>query len=106
MSPLINWLQVLHNQHLEVKVSSRICLGNYVGWTSLLPEHLSAVRVLGWRGVVSRFRNGIKGVACVQTFVLFRNAIKTSCLQKVVYRSQCCSGASGLIVKTSKWQKL
>ena len=87
-------------------MSSRICLGNYVGWTSLLPEHLSAVRVLGWRGVVSRFRNGIKGVACVQTFILFRNAIKTSCLQKVVYRSHCCSGASGLIVKTSKWQKL
>ena len=30
-------------------------------------------------------RNAIKGVACVQTSVPFRNAIKTSCLQKVVY---------------------
>ena len=32
---------------------------------------------------LSRFRDAIKGVACVQTFVPFRNAIKTSCLQKV-----------------------
>ena len=31
---------------------------------------------------LSRFRDAIKGVACVQTFVTFRNAIKTSCLQK------------------------
>ena len=30
-------------------------------------------------------RNAIKGVACVQTSVLFRNAIKRSCLQKFVY---------------------
>ena len=34
---------------------------------------------------LSRFRNAIKGVACAQTSVPFRNAIKTSCLQKVVY---------------------
>ena len=31
---------------------------------------------------LSRFRDAIIGVACAQTFVLFRNAIKTSCLQK------------------------
>ena len=31
---------------------------------------------------MSRFRNAIKGVACVQASVPFRNAIKTSCLQK------------------------
>ena len=30
-------------------------------------------------------RNAIKGVACVQTSVPFRNTIKTSCLPKVVY---------------------
>ena len=30
-------------------------------------------------------RNAIKGVPCVQTSVPFRNAIKTSRLQKVVY---------------------
>jgi len=30
-------------------------------------------------------RNAFKGVACVQTSVPFRNAIKISCLQKVVY---------------------
>ena len=30
-------------------------------------------------------RNAIKGVACAQTSVPFRNAIKTSCLQNVVY---------------------
>ena len=52
--------------------------------------------VLGWWGValslsyfkkynLSRFRNVIKGVACVQTSVPLRNAIKISCLQKVVY---------------------
>ena len=34
---------------------------------------------------MSRFRNAIKGVACAQTSVPFRNAIKTSRLQKVVY---------------------
>ena len=34
---------------------------------------------------MSCFRNAIKGVACVQTSVPFRNAIKISCLQKVVY---------------------
>ena len=33
---------------------------------------------------MSCFRNAIRGVACAQTSVLFRNAIKTSCLQKVV----------------------
>ena len=51
-----------------------------------------AVRVLGWRGVVSRsgmqfvtLRNTIKGVVCAQTSVPFWDAIKTSCLQKIVY---------------------
>jgi len=49
--------------------------------------------------------NAIKRVACVQTSAPLRNAYKISCLQKVVYtyisyRSQRCSGASGLIVAT------
>ena len=61
-----------------------------------------------WPQLLSRFRNVSKGVACAQTSVLFRNAIKSSCLQKVctlmqVCRSQCC--ASGLIVATSIWPK-
>ena len=70
--------------------------------------------VLGWWGVApisTPLRNAIKGVACVQTAVLFRNAIKRSCVKKCVhltqvYRSQHCSGASGLIVATSKLQKI
>ena len=33
----------------------------------------------------SYFRNAIKGVAYAQTSILFRNAIKRSCLQKVAY---------------------
>ena len=52
---------------------------------------------------LSTLRNAIKGVACAQTSIPFRNAIKRSCLQNLctlteVYRIQCCSGASGLIV--------
>ena len=43
-----------------------------------------AVRVLGWWGVAPTsilFRNAIKGVACVQTSVVLRDAIN---LQKIV----------------------
>ena len=36
-----------------------------------------------WPQLLSCFRNASKGVACVQMFVPFRNAIKSSCLQKV-----------------------
>ena len=39
------------------------------------------MHVLGWRGVA--LRNAIGGVACAQTSVPLRNAIETSCLQKV-----------------------
>ena len=72
-----------------------------------------------WLWLPSHFRNAIchglgmqlkVHVACAQTSVPLRNAIKILCLQKLctltqVYRSQCCSGASDLIVATSKWQK-
>ena len=45
-----------------------------------------AEHVIGWWGVgPTSVLNAIKGVACAQTFVLLRNAIKRSCLQKVVY---------------------
>ena len=55
--------------------------------------------------------NAIKRVACVQTSAPLRNAYKISCLQKVVYtyisyRSQRCSGASGLIVATHQMAKI
>ena len=38
-----------------------------------------------WPQLLSCFRNASKGVACAQTSVLFRNAIKSSCLQKCVH---------------------
>ena len=47
-----------------------------------------AERVLGWQCVAPTsvpLRNAIKGVAYAQISVLFRNAIKSYCLQKVVY---------------------
>ena len=75
----------------------------------LIAEHLSArllilqsVFLVGgmWPQLLSRFSNAIKGVACVQTSLLLRNAIKISCLQK--YIVLCCSGACSLIVATSK----
>ena len=45
-----------------------------------------AEHVIGWWGVApTSVLNVIKGVACAQTFVSLRNAIKRSCLQKVVY---------------------
>ena len=55
--------------------------------TTNLAEH-----VLGWQGVAP-------------TSVPFKDAIKTSCLQKVVFTYSSLSGASGLIIATSKWQK-
>ena len=81
------------------------------------------MRVLGWRGVVSRFRNAICRALGMQFFMLqefnlshFRNAIchtlgmqlkyivyKKLCTLTQVYRSQRYSGASGLIVATTKW---
>ena len=77
-----------------------------------IAEHLSArllilqsVFLVGgmWPQLPSRFSNAIKGVACVQTSVLLRNAIKISCLQKFI--ALCCSGTCGLIVAiTSKWK--
>ena len=45
-------------------------------------------RVLSWWGVAPTFvplRNAIKVVACAQTSISLRNAIKRSCFQKVVY---------------------
>ena len=53
--------------------------------TPLIALLCARLLILWCHGVVSRFRNAIKGVACAQTSVPFRNAIKTSCLQKVVY---------------------
>ena len=47
-----------------------------------------AAHALGWQGVAPTFvplRNAIKGMACAQTSVSFKNVIKISCLQKVVY---------------------
>ena len=38
-----------------------------------------------WAQLLFHFRNVIEGVACVETSVLLRNAIKIPCLQKVVY---------------------
>ena len=47
-------------------------------------------------------RNAIKGVACAQASVPFRNAIKDPVYKNLctVYRPQCCSGASSLVVMT------
>ena len=66
-----------------------------------------------WPKLPSRFRNAIKGVACVQTSVPLRNAIKISCLQQIVvytYVSLSFSAVAvltvSLYVATSKWQKL
>ena len=55
--------------------------------------------MFSWLGVApTSVLNAIKGVACAQTSVLLRNAIKRSCLQKscVYTQVQRCSGASGL----------
>ena len=38
-----------------------------------------------WSQLPYRFKNVIKGVACVQTSITLRIAIEISCLQKVVY---------------------
>ena len=38
-----------------------------------------------WPQLPSRFRNASKGVACVQTFVPFRNAIKVPVYKKCVH---------------------
>ena len=44
-----------------------------------------AGRVLGWRGVVSCFRNAIKGVACAQALVRLGMQLKDPVYKKVVY---------------------
>ena len=61
-----------------------------------------------WPQLLSCFRNAIKSVTCAQTSILFRNAFKCHVYKKLctVYRFQCCSGTCGLIVSTSKWQKI
>ena len=55
---------------------------------SRLSTRLLIFQSVGWQGVAPNsvpLRNAKKGVACAQTSVPFRNVIKTSILQKVVY---------------------
>ena len=80
----------------------------------LIAEHLS-VRLLilesvflvsgVWPQLPSYFSNAMKGVACVQTSVLLRNAIKISCLQKLcIYVSLSLSAVVALVVSLSQRQ--
>ena len=64
-----------------------------------------------WPQLPSCFRNAMKGVACVQTSVPFKNLIKYLVYKKLctltqVYRFQCFRGTCSLIVAASKWEKI
>ena len=63
------WIWILIAKHLSARLL-------------MLQSMFSVGRV--WPQLPSRFRIAIKSVARVQTFVPFRNAIKSFCLQKCV----------------------
>ena len=83
------------NKFFKKLISERllvITLCYFVFQRLLIAEHLSArlpilqsVLLVGgvWPQLLSYFSNAMKGVACAQTSILLRNAIKISYLQKL-----------------------
>ena len=77
----------------------------------LILQCVFSVGGVWWERNLSRSGMQLKVWLVHKTSVPSRNAIKKPCVAKVVYTyvslsSQRCSSASGLIVTTSKWQKL
>ena len=65
-------------QIIAERLSGRLLILQYVFSVGGVSCHASGMQFV-------MLRNAIKGVTCVQTSVLFSNAINRSCLQKFVY---------------------